>query len=189
MTRFSLILVALFAASPSLRAQEAVNPPPAPPPPPATAAPPVFLAEAQPGPWSVQLILGLPTGIRVQREIDGTDGRWIGEGFVGLEGILPMFGGGARRRLSGWGGDCDALELNFGAGAYLLLNPYSLSGNSFLAGGSSSALAVLGDVELVWRHAFSGAASEFGLRLGAGPAFGRGWGVVPIAGIFFGLRF
>jgi hypothetical protein len=52
-------------------------------------------------PWSVNLLLGFPTGVRVQNALgDGVGRDWLVEGFGGLELIFPMAGGGIRRRFT-----------------------------------------------------------------------------------------
>src|SRR5262245_50714811 len=50
--------------------------------------------------WSVDVVAGLPTGLRLQRAFPG-DGELalLLEGFAGLEVILPMAGVGIRLRL------------------------------------------------------------------------------------------
>lgn len=172
----------------------AAQPPAAPP----HDAPGLVLVESgpvQPGTarapvWSADLLLGLPTGVRLQRTLDEDDhGAWFAEGFVGLEFIFPMVGGGARRGLTAVCGGRDALCVNPGLGAYLLINP--LSGmDGFFGGGPTLGGLIAADVDLVWRHAF-GECSEghLGLKLGAGFGHGASWGVLPIVSIFLGWRF
>src|SRR5437588_5554464 len=47
--------------------------------------------------WSADFLLGLPTGVRVQRLLGGDrTAGWQAEGFVGLEVIFPMAGAGVR---------------------------------------------------------------------------------------------
>jgi hypothetical protein len=113
-----------------------------------------------------------------------------------------MVGGGVRRGLTAapWRrslrgaahaaeGGRDALCVNPGLGAYLLINP--LSGmDGFFGGGPTVGGLIAADVDLVWRHAF-GQCSEGhpGLKLGAGFGHGASWGVLPIVSVFLGWDF
>src|SRR5437763_4886799 len=59
-------------------------------------------------PWSGELLLGFPTGVRLQRDLC-RDGAWQAEGFVGFDLIFPMVGGGIRHRFTPCRGENDTL--------------------------------------------------------------------------------
>jgi hypothetical protein len=147
----------------------------------------------RPQPWQVDLLLGLPGGVRVQRAVG--DSPWLIEGFAGLELILPTVGLGIRRRFTVLEGTCNALLINPGIDAYLVVLPESHGGGLAPGGGSltlGAGLAVIADIDLVWRRAIGdGVESQFGLKLGAGPvASHRARGVVvPVVGLFLGWGF
>jgi len=137
--------------------------------------------------WSVDLLVGAPTGIRLQRTLDGTDPDhpWAAEGFVGVHAIFPAFGGGVRKTVSrAWSG-WDQFVVAPGVDAFLLINP-----DRDVFGGAGALPFVTFDVDLVWRHEFyPGGCGEVGVKLGAGVGFGERIGVLPVVALFGGWRF
>jgi len=131
------------------------------------------------GLWSVDLLIGLPTGVRVQRAIQD-DPSWVVEGVVGLEAIFPVFGGGVRRRFTVVTADCEEFLVSPGIDAFLALSP---SDDLF---GSSAVPLIVADVDLAWRHHFTlGNCGEIGLKVG----LGVGFGVIPQVALYGGWRF
>src|SRR5262245_55448060 len=72
-------------------------------------------------PWSLDFILGLPTGFRLQRGLDA-DRHWLVEGFVGFELIFPTAGVGLRWAFTPCCSAEDALTISPGVDVYLLYN-------------------------------------------------------------------
>jgi hypothetical protein len=141
-------------------------------------------------PWSVNLLLGFPTGVRVQRSLGDDIGRdWLVEGFGGLELIFPMAGGGIRRRFTPFRGDRDSLTVSPGLDVYVLYNSLR-DGVGWYSGGPVTTGLITADREIFWHHAFNDrCGAQLGVNLGAGTGF-RGQGVVlPVASVIFGLRF
>jgi hypothetical protein len=141
-------------------------------------------------PWSVNLLLGFPTGVRVQRMLGDDLGRdWLVEGFAGVELIYPMAGGGIRRRLTPFRGDRDSLTVSPGVDVYVIYNLLHDAGGWYSGGHVATGL-ITADLEIFWHHAFNDrCGAQLGLNLGAGSGF-RGQGVVlPVASVIFGLRF
>jgi hypothetical protein len=137
---------------------------------------------------TVDLILGLPTGFRFQRPVDD-DRMWHLEGFVGLELIYPIVGGGLRRRYEPLRGEHDALVVAPGFDAYLMYNVFWHSDFPFFSGGPPLAGLFTADVDFLWRHNFSECCqSQLGFKLGAGAGYGARWGVLPVAAVFSGIR-
>ena len=140
--------------------------------------------------WSVDLLLGFPTGVRVQRSLGDDVGRdWFVEGFGGVEIIFPMTGGGIRRRFTPFCGDRDSLTISPDVDVYLLYNSLRTSVGWF-GGGPVTTGVFAADVEVLWHHAFNDrCGAQFGVNLGAATGF-RGQGVVlPVVSFLFGLRF
>jgi hypothetical protein len=138
--------------------------------------------------WSIDLLLGLPTGVRVQRAFDDhvTNRGWEAEGFLGLEIIIPTIGGGLRRK-TGLGGILpDEFFVAPGVDAYLMLNP-----DQRLLSGDAAHLLLTGDIDIGWRHPLSrGGSGEFGVKLGAGVWLGTdNGGVLPVVAMFGGWHF
>ena len=135
--------------------------------------------------WSVNLLLGLPTGVRVQRALGDDVGRdWLVEGFAGLELIFPMAGSGIRRRFTPFGGDRDSLTVSPGVDAYVV----------YAEGWFDSRTRTVGlftaDVEVFWQHAFNDRwRAQLGINLGAGASTHGQGSVVPVASFIYGLRF
>jgi hypothetical protein len=140
--------------------------------------------------WSVNLLLGFPTGVRVQRALGDDVGRdWFVEGFGGLELIFPMAGGGIRRRFTPCRGDRDSLTVSPGVDVYVLYNTLH-DGLGWFSGGPVATGMFTADVEILWHHPFNDrCGAQLGVNLGAGTGF-RGQGVVvPVVSVIFGLRF
>lgn len=138
--------------------------------------------------WTVDAIFGLPTGIRFQRAVN-EDRLWHFEGFVGLELVFPMAGIGMRRRYEPLCGKHDGLIIAPGIDAYAMYNVFYNSSGFFLSGGVPVAGIAAADVDILWRHSFTECCeSQLGFKIGAGAGYGASWGVVPIAGVFTGLR-
>jgi hypothetical protein len=143
-------------------------------------------------PWSVDYIVGLPAGVRVQR-ILGEEGvfNFQVEGFVGLELILPTVGAGVRARLVPVCSTYNAIIISPGVDAYLLYN--ILHGGGELFGSSSAGVGLAAaDVDIAWRHTFRRhGEGEFGVKLGIGAPFGHDANgiAVPVVGLFGGWRF
>jgi hypothetical protein len=132
-------------------------------------------------------LLGLPTGLRLQRALD-TDGGadWLAEGFIGVDAVFPALGGGVRWDFSSWRGGHNALALRPGLDAYLLLNPFS--NQDF--GGPGAAGLFAADLDVLWQHAGdNGGGGQMGVKLGAGAGYGRRWDVLPIVSFFAGFCF
>jgi len=137
---------------------------------------------------TVDFLFGLPTGFRVQRSVDD-DQRWHLEAFGGLELIFPMVGGGIRRRYEPFCGKSDALVIAPGFDAYLLYNPLHDEPGFIIGGRPEWAFAVTADFDMMWRHSFTERCqSELGFKLGAGVGHGARWGVLPVGGVFTGVR-
>lgn len=138
----------------------------------------------------VNLEIGFPTGVRFQHALGEDAGRnWLIEGFAGVDVIFPMAGGGIRRRFTPVCGTHNALVLSPGVDAYILYNPlHDLGG--WLSGRRSAFGLVSLDVDIFWDHTLGEhCSSQFGVKLGAGDAFGAGQALVPIVSLVFGLRF
>lgn len=156
---------------------------PAAPPPAASdmAAPGEPAAVTAPAPgWSLDLLVGLPTGLRVQARLG--ESAWVAEGFVGLYIIVPMAGGGVRRCFTPLSGERDALCLSPGVDVYLLMDPFN---NKYYYGGGAA------DVDIFWRHTYGPCLqSDLGIKVGVGGVVGgHGGAAVPILSLFGGLRF
>jgi hypothetical protein len=139
---------------------------------------------APPSPrWSLDLLVGLPTGLRVQRRL-GESACFV-EGVAALYVILPMLGGGFRHCCTLLSGENNALCLSPGIDAYLLEIP---------SDGKHHGGLLTGDVDILWRHTYGKRwQGDLGVKLGAGAAvFGRSSGGVlpaPVVCLFGGLRF
>jgi hypothetical protein len=137
---------------------------------------------------TVDFLFGLPTGFRVQRSVDDEQ-RWHLEGFGGIELIFPMVGGGIRRRYEPFCDKSDAFVVAPGLDAYVLYNPLHDEPGFIIGGGPEWAFAVTADFDIMWRHSFTERCqSELGFKLGAGVGHGARWGVLPVAGVFTGIR-
>ena len=138
-------------------------------------------------PWGLDVVFGLPTGVRLFRELTpaGDQGLEI-EAFAGIYVIDPMLGGGLRWHFTPYHGECNSIILRPGVDGYVLFNP--LFG---LLGGNKMIGVAAVDVDLVWQHEINRrCTTEFGFKVGAGDAFSStGSHLLPIASILFGLRF
>lgn len=156
--------------------------------PPALTGPPPGSALS---PWSLDVMLGLPTGLRAQYVLDEREGRaTLVEGFAGLEAIFPIVGGGLRERFTLYHRRESALTFSPGVGAYGLYNIFHSSGGWF-GGGPTWAPMVTADMDLAWRRPCrEGTERVFGLKLGVGALRGGdNWSVIPFVGLFGGWRF
>src|SRR5262249_9191046 len=100
-------------------------------PPPVPAAPP----DSALSPWSLDVMFGLPTGIRAQRVLFEIEGRaTLIEGFAGLEAIFPLAGGGLRERFTLLHKRGHDLTLSPGVSAYAVYNIFH-TGGGWLGGG------------------------------------------------------
>jgi hypothetical protein len=137
-------------------------------------------------PWSLDIELGLPSGLRAQRSLGDNVGHdWLVEGFVGFEIIFPMAGGGLRRRFTLVCGERDTFQISPGVDGYVLYN--TLHDISWFSNTPRTIGLVTGDVDILWQHAMSDRWSgTLGVKLGAGSA---GHGVLPVGSIVFGFQF
>jgi hypothetical protein len=140
--------------------------------------------------WAVDFLLGLPTEVRLQRDLLSDNGRaLVVEGFAGLGAIFPEVGGGIRYRLPLRLGCQDALAIAPGADVYVLGNPFH-GGSGILSGGPATIPLFALDTDLMWQHAFSAhSEGEFGIKLGVGAAAADRAVPVPIVSVFSGWRF
>lgn len=142
--------------------------------------------------WGTDLILGLPTGLRLQKALNPErQETFVLEGVVGLYAVIfPTAGGGVRYRFAPIQGRRDALVLSPGVDGYVLVNPFSF-GHGWLSGGPTAIGMVGADVDCAWRHNLGDhCCGELGLKLGGGVAFGpRSSVVLPLVGVFAGFRY
>jgi hypothetical protein len=141
--------------------------------------------------WGGDLLLGLPTGIRVSVEFSQAS-AWVPavEGFAGLYlAVLPTAGAGLRWTLPAFRGEHDALLFRPGIDAFVMTNPFT-SDSGWFAGGRHGFGLVAGTIDCIWQHHFDRRwCGEFGLEIGAGPLFNSRSGVVvPVASVFLGFR-
>jgi len=132
-----------------------------------------------------ELLLGLPTGIRIQGALTRWENAsfWL-EGFAGFYVIVPLVGAGGRFSYTAWSGPHSALVFRPGIDIYCAINP--------LPGlGGDAAVGLLGtDLECAWFHDFGqGHCLELGLDLGAGFNNSTKSGVLPLASMFLGFCF
>jgi hypothetical protein len=141
--------------------------------------------------WRGDLLLGLPTGVRVSVELSHASALVPAvEGFLGLYlAVLPTAGAGLRWTLPALRGEHDALVFRPGIDALVMTNPFT-SDSGWFAGGRHGFGLVAGTVDCLWQHHFDRRwCSEFGLEIGAGPLFNsRNGVVVPVASVFLGFR-
>jgi hypothetical protein len=158
---------------------------------PSAALPPPTSEQAtlfdRPPPWHVDLLLGFPAGLRVQRALG--DSPLMVEGFAGLEVIVPTAALGLRWQGQVLQGACNALLVNPGVDAYVASYPRGTwgRGSSWRTTGGGGA-----DVDLVWRHALGDhAEGHVGLKVGlvAGGGSQRTHFVLPVLGVFMGWGF
>jgi hypothetical protein len=135
------------------------------------------------GPWGLDLVFGLPTGVRVQKSLSANENQTlVVEGFAGLHYVIcPTLGGGIRWRWAPICGPRDALILSPGVDAYFLLVPLNSTGAAGL---------VTADLDCAWRHKYSaGLVGEVGVKVGAGIAFANGSIGLPIVAVYTGFRY
>jgi hypothetical protein len=143
--------------------------------------------------WGIDLMLGLPAGVRLFCEL-GAPTHWLPEveAFAGLYIIVPMVGGGLRWQCTPLCGECNALVVRPGFDGYVLENPFYGSEGWFGGGPHYQGMAAT-DVDLVWQHWFDRHWSgEIGLKVGAGAIFSANRTrelLVPIGGLFMGFRY
>jgi hypothetical protein len=133
--------------------------------------------------WGSGLLLGLPSGFRLQKALSPDQAHTaVLEGFVGLYYILPSVGGGVRYRFTPLQGRADTFYLSPGVDGYAIFNPFPF--------GTRDVGVVSADVDIAWQHHFGRHNDgEFGVKLGAGLSLGRVSLVVPIVGLFGGFRY
>jgi hypothetical protein len=143
-------------------------------------------------PWSVDLLLGIETGLRIKRFLNAEKGQgWMAEGFVGLDYVIfPAAGVGLRYGIVPWMGRHNAVSVSPGVDAHVLANPFHGS-DGWVSGGPSGFGLITADVDLSWRHLYPDSFSgEVGLKLGAGATIGKVRHVaVPIVSVYAGFRF
>ena len=124
---------------------------------------PKLLTERCPcNPWSVDFLIGIPTGIRVQRFFDSEKNYgWMGEAFVGTELNYLGVGGGLRYATIPWAGEKNSFSINPG------IDYYWFAGDTWGEATSFGVIAV--DADFVWRHVYSERVSgNIGLKIGFG---------------------
>ncbi len=145
-------------------------------------------------PWSIDFLIGLPTGVRVKRFVDGSrDSGFIVEAFAGI-GLfyLPMAGVGVRYACLPWTGDYNVFSISPGVDVYGLFAVASsnsssgyLSSNNNIHGASLIAM----DVDFCWRHVYDERLSgELGLKVGLFSFFAFPF-PLPVLSLFAGFRF
>jgi hypothetical protein len=190
-----LLAVALALAPLGLPPAAAQAPPLGPPPPvwevPPPAAPPAAEGPTpatfgQQDPLGLDILLGLPTGLRLSWAVLRRENHSFSlEGVAGLYVIAPLAGVGGRFSWTPCAGRCNALAIRPGVDVWAAEIPF------FGLGGGGSAWGVSGDVEIVWCHGSGRHCGELGLDLGAAAGHGRGsrWGAVPLVSVVTGWRF
>jgi hypothetical protein len=143
-------------------------------------------------PWSLDLLIGLETGLRAQRSL-ALDGQspWKAEVFVGLSAAaFPTAGIGVRRDFTLAQAESDSFVVAPGLGAYILGNPFSHGDGYFSGSGPSTIGIIVADVDFVWKHDFSKSFGvDLGLKIGVGVTTVQAAEVVPVVSIFTGVRF
>jgi hypothetical protein len=151
---------------------------------------PVGLPPPPAGDWEdaggVEVLLGLPTGVRLQGVLARHDNHaFMLEWFAGLDLLIaPTFGAGGRWSWTPVCGAHDGLALRPGLGVYYLINP--LSGLL----GDRAYWFVGADVECVWLHERKGRCCELGIDLGGMAGSGPHEGAaLPLVSLFTRFRF
>lgn len=168
----------------------AEGPPPVwemPPPPPATAPAPEGLPAAaigQQDPVGLDLLVGLPTGLRFSwAPLRRGDCSFALEAVAGLYIIAPLVGAGGRFSWTARSGQCNALAIRPGVDVWAAEVPF------FGLGGGGPVQGVAGDVEIIWFHESARRCWELGLDLGAVAGHGSRWAVLPLVSLVAGGRF
>jgi hypothetical protein len=157
---FACVVVIVVVAGPAFGDSSLLNTVPTDPAwnaPPAVALPtsgaPPSSSDQHGGPWAVDVLFGLPLGIRAQRVLGtDSDGLFRLEAFVGTYIIIPTVGAGLRMNLPCIRGDHLQFIVAPGIDVY-----QTIVDHPFLAG----------DVDLVWRRDLAnGFQGEWGVKLG-----------------------
>ncbi len=189
-----LLAVALAFAPLGLPPAAAQGPPLGPPPPvwevppPPPAAPaaegPTAATFGQQDPLGLDILLGLPTGVRLSGTVLRRENRSYSlEAVAGLYIIAPLVGVGGRFSWTAWAGQCNALALRPGVDVWAAEIPF------FGLGLGGGVWGVAGDVEVVWSHDSGRRCWELGLDLGVAAGHGNRWGTVPLVSLVTGYRF
>jgi hypothetical protein len=196
------VVVGLAVAGPTAARQPA--PPPVPvnplggyqpgdPPPAVPEAFPIPAPPAEaPGRWQADLLVGLPTAVRVRRQL-GESRAWL-EAGAGLYVIFPVAFVGLRFDAPLLSGRRDDLLVRPGVSFVGGLGIDATDGRHWRAGSNASAFGmVAADFDLVWRHRYTERFhGEFGLQLGAA-AFvvptNPWFPVLPVGGVVVGFRY
>jgi len=134
-------------------------------------------SEQHGGPWDVDVLFGLPLGLRAQRVLGtDSDGLFRIEAFVGTYTILPTVGGGLRLNFPCIHGEHWQFVVAPGVDVY-----QTIVDRPFLAG----------DVDLLWRRDLAnGVQGEWGVKLGyAHELGGMHHYQAPLVAVFGGFDF
>ncbi len=138
--------------------------------------------------WGADVLVGVPTGVRVQRFLapDESQGLVL-EGVAGLYALFPGAGVGVRWRWTPIWGDSDGLIISPGLDACALVDVT----RGWITGGERSTFGLLcADVDVVWRHRWGRwGCGELGFELGASPTTVARPPIFPVASLFTGIRF
>jgi hypothetical protein len=143
-------------------------------------------------PWRVDLLVGLPTALRLQRTLGtANESPFVGELVVGFEWLFPTFGAGIRYHFTPDQERRDCLRISPGIDAYVLDWPGYDGGSSYMASA---------DIDFLWEHYWGKYfGTEMGIKLGIAGAFGnraaRAFGthgnsvLLPVVSVFGGFSF
>ena len=137
--------------------------------------------------WRVDLLLGAPTGIRLQRQLDSR--RLWAEFGAGFYLAWPTVFAGLRSEGPIFNGHSDLLSVRPGITAFYLQGWEERHGRHWDV--IDTAMMVALDFDLSWRHRWSSHFhSSLALKLGAGVAFYQSDAyVLPLAGLSFGFNY
>lgn len=188
--RLGLTLLVIGVTGVSLSAQE---PQPAPIPKSAVYGddpllPPPPTVEALCGNWKADVVVGLPTALRLSHRV-GESKAWL-EAGAGIYAIVPTFFTGVRIESDLYVGRRHSWHVSPGLDVYF--SPATHFDGGALFGDKIGALgAATVDFDLIWRVKWhERCQSHLGLKIGAGVAAGSGgWGPVPILGLVGGWQF
>ena len=136
-----------------------------------------------PARWQVDLLLGAPLAVRVQRQIG--DSKVWGEAAVGLYAIFPMTYAGFRMDAKLFESRRHEVLIRPGVDVALVY-AFNLFGRSRTVG------LVLADADFVWhRKTSDGGATEIGLKLGVAVPLtsSNTANVLPIVALLYGFTF